>query len=89
MHITGAAIFGRHGDAKPSGVGHRSVELTREFTVVVACEPVFVVEAAHDCIHAVANRASGSSQRKPWREEVELILISLCSFNRDPPARGR
>ncbi len=50
-----AAIFLRHGDAKPAAVGHGAVKSVWKHAVFVACEPIFVVEAAHHRADALAN----------------------------------
>ena len=52
----GAAVLLRHGDPEPAGIGHRAVELEREHAVVVAREPVVVVEPRDDGAHAFADR---------------------------------
>ena len=51
----GAAVFLRHGDAEPAGLRHRPVELVREHAVLVAREPVVVVESRDDGAHALAD----------------------------------
>ena len=51
----GAAILLRHGDAEPAGIGHRAVKLEWKLAVLVARQPVFIVEAANYPAHAFAN----------------------------------
>src|SRR3546814_1936463 len=64
-----------HGDAEPAAVGHRAVEILREFARVVAVEPIFIVERRADGANALANRveilfgrkwAGGGHNLSPW-----------------------
>ena len=54
----GAAVFFRHRDAEPTAIRHRAMELVREFPVLVALEPVVVIEASHDRADAFADRVA-------------------------------
>ena len=51
----GAAIFFRHGDAEPVGLGHRGEEGVREGRGPVALQPVSIVEAGAELQHLVAD----------------------------------
>src|SRR6202023_436672 len=53
---TGAAILLGHGDAEPASIRHRAVEFARELTVLVARQPVFVVEARDHGANTFADR---------------------------------
>ena len=71
----GAAVLGRHRDAEPAGFGHRAVELLRELAVVVAGEPVLVVERAHDGADAVADRPVVVADREIHGDVLRLRLL--------------
>ena len=75
----GAAIFLRHGDAEPAGVGHRAMELERELAVVVARQPVIVAEARDDGAHAFANGRLIVSR---------LELVGQCTHVTSSPAEA-
>jgi hypothetical protein len=66
----GAAVLGRHRDAEPAGVGHRAVEVLRKLAVVVAGQPVVVVEALDDGGHAVADSAVVLADREVHQEAL-------------------
>jgi len=50
-----AAIFLGHGDAEPAAFRHRAVKLVGKFSVVIARQPIFVAEFAHNGLHAFAD----------------------------------
>ncbi len=51
-----AAILLGHGDAEPAGIRHRTMEFTGELAVLVARQPVLVVEARDDGANTFADR---------------------------------
>ncbi len=51
----GAAKFFRHGDAQPSGIGHRLVEFGWERLLIFAAGPIIVPELVAHLPHTVAD----------------------------------
>ncbi len=62
-----AAIFLRHRDPEPAGLGHRAVELVRERAVGVLLQPVLVAEALAQPRHRVADFELLGGQRETHR----------------------